>query len=42
MRHLTSTFALFTLCSTLAIGQQRGAPPSAGPGPAATAAPAAP
>jgi Raf kinase inhibitor-like YbhB/YbcL family protein len=31
MRHLTSTFALVVLCSTLAGGQQRGAQPAAVP-----------
>jgi len=33
MRLLSSTFALVALCSTLAIGQQRGQPPPANPAP---------
>jgi len=40
MRLLSSTFALVALCSTLAIGQQRGQPPPANPAP--PAAPAQP
>ena len=41
MRLLSSMFALVTLCSTLAIGQQRGQPPPAPPAnPALPAAPA--
>ena len=39
MRHLTVTVALLALCSTLAIGQQRGNPP-AQPGPPGPPAPA--
>jgi Raf kinase inhibitor-like YbhB/YbcL family protein len=40
MRLLSSTFALVTLCSTLAIGQQRGQPPPAPPANPALPAPA--
>ena len=39
MRHLTTTIALIALCSTLAIGQQRGNPPAQ---PVPSAQPAAP
>jgi Raf kinase inhibitor-like YbhB/YbcL family protein len=42
MRHLTSTFALAVLCSTLAGGQQRGAQPPAVPANPAPPAPAVP
>jgi Raf kinase inhibitor-like YbhB/YbcL family protein len=42
MRLLSSMFALVTLCSTLAIGQQRGQPPPAPPANPAVPAPAAP
>ena len=40
MRHLTTTIALIALCSTLAIGQQRGAQPPVAPSPANPAPPA--
>jgi Raf kinase inhibitor-like YbhB/YbcL family protein len=42
MRHLTTTIALIALCSTLAIGQQRGAQPPVAPPPANPALPAPP
>jgi Raf kinase inhibitor-like YbhB/YbcL family protein len=42
MRWLSSTFALAVLCSTLVIGQQRGAQPSAVPAPPASPAIPAP
>ena len=38
MRQMSTTFALFVLCSTLVVGQQRGNPP-AQPGPPAQAGP---
>jgi Raf kinase inhibitor-like YbhB/YbcL family protein len=41
MRHLTSMFALAVLCSTLAVGQQRGAQPPAVPANPALPAPPA-
>src|SRR5256885_6867467 len=42
MRWLSSTFALAVLCSTLVIGQQRGAQPPTVPGPPGPPAPAVP
>ena len=42
MRLLSSTFALVALCSTLAIGQQRGQPPPANPAPPGLPSPGGP